>query len=346
MVEMQEDVILLRPDAAAFADLDGHRARDDIARCQILGGRRVALHEALALGIDQIGAFAARALGDEHAGAVDAGRMELHEFHVLERQAGAQHHRVAVAGLGVGAGARRIGAAIAAGRQHRHLRAEAVQRAVVEVEGDHAAAAAFLVHDQVDGEVFDEKLGRVAQRLAVHRVQHGVAGTVGSSAGALRGAFAVMGGHAAERPLIDLAVIAPRKRQAPMLEFVNRRGRVAAQIFDRVLVAEPIGALDRVVHMPAPVVLAHIAERGRDAALGGDRVRARGEDLGDARGAQARLAAADDGAQAGAAGADDHDVIVVIFDRIGAAVGGRSGAAAVCSIGSHDHNPKESLRMP
>jgi len=31
MVEMQEDVILLRPDAAALADFDGHGARDDVA---------------------------------------------------------------------------------------------------------------------------------------------------------------------------------------------------------------------------------------------------------------------------------------------------------------------------
>jgi hypothetical protein len=99
MVEVQEDVVLLRPDAAAFADFDGHGARDDVARRQILGRRRIALHEALAFGIDEIGAFAARALGDQHAGAVNAGRMELHEFHVLQRQAGAQHHGVAVAGL-------------------------------------------------------------------------------------------------------------------------------------------------------------------------------------------------------------------------------------------------------
>ena len=102
---MQEDVVLLRPDAAALADLDGHGARDDVARGEVLGRGRVALHEALAFGIDQIGAFAARALGDEHAGAVDAGRVKLHELHVLERQAGAQHHGVAVAGLGMRAGA-------------------------------------------------------------------------------------------------------------------------------------------------------------------------------------------------------------------------------------------------
>ena len=347
MIEMQEDVVLLRPDAAAFADLDGHGARDDVARGEVLGRRRVALHEALALGVDQIGAFAARAFGDQHAGAVDAGRMELDEFHVLERQAGAQHHGVAVAGLGVGAGAGRIGAAIAAGRQDRHLRGKAMDGAVVEIDRDHAAAAAVVVHDQVDGEIFDEELGRMAQRLAVHGVQHGVAGAVGGGAGALRGALAVVRGHAAERALIDLAVfLAARERQAPMLQLVDRFRRVAAQIFDGVLVAEPVGALDGVVHVPAPVVLAHIAERRGDAALRRDGVRAGREHLGDAGGAQARLAAADHGAQPRAAGADHDHVVGVVLDRIGASVDGGRGAFSVCCVVRHAHNPNESLRMP
>ena len=98
---------------------------------EVLHGRRIALHEPLALGVGQVAALAARALGDQAAGAVDAGRVELHELHVLQRQAGAQHHAVAVAGAGVGAGAGEVGAAVAAGGQDRHLGAEAVQRAVV-----------------------------------------------------------------------------------------------------------------------------------------------------------------------------------------------------------------------
>ena len=52
-----------------------------------------------------------------------------------------------------------------------------------------------------------------------------------------------------------------------MLQLVDRFRRVAAHIFDGVLVAEPVGTLDGVVHVPAPVVLAHIAKRGGDAAL-------------------------------------------------------------------------------
>ena len=102
-----------------------------------------------------------------------------------------------------------------------------------------------------------------------------------------------------------------------MLELVDRRRRVADQVFDGVLVAQPVRPLDGVVHVPAPVVLAHVAEAGGDAALGGDRVRAGGEDLGEAGGLQARLGAAERGAQARAAGSDDHDVVLVVDELVG-----------------------------
>src|SRR5437763_1853774 len=115
--------------------------------------------------------------------------MELHELHVLDRQTGAQHHGVAVAGLGVRASARGIDATVAAGGEHSHLRGEAMNRTVLKIERNDAATAPVVVDNEIDGEVFDEELGRMAQRLAVHRVQHGVAGAVGGGAGALRGAL-------------------------------------------------------------------------------------------------------------------------------------------------------------
>src|SRR6476659_9899002 len=83
--------------------------------------------------------------------------------------------------------------------------------------------------------------------------------------------------------------------------------------------------------MPAPVVLVHVAERGRDAALRRYRMRAGRKDLGDAGGAQAGLAATDHRAKARAAGADHHDVIGVVLDRIGVSVGGK-GSRAGCSV--------------
>jgi hypothetical protein len=101
MLEMEQDVVLVRPAAPAFGDLDRHRAGDDVAAGKVLRGRRIALHEALALAVRQVSALAARPFGDEAAGREDPRGMELHELHVLRRQPGAQHHRVAVARAGV-----------------------------------------------------------------------------------------------------------------------------------------------------------------------------------------------------------------------------------------------------
>ena len=310
------DVVLVLAHAATLADLDGHRAADHVARGQVLGVGRVALHEALAAGVAQDAAFAAHALGDQAAGAVDAGGMELHELHVLQAQPGAQRHAAAVAGAGMGRGRREVGAAVAAGRQHGAVRAEQVQRALGHVQGQHAPAHAVGVHDQVEREVLDEELGLVRQRLLVQGVQDRVAGAVGGRAGALGRALAVVRGHAAERALVDLAVGSARERDALVLEFDDRGDRLAAHVLDGVLVAQPVRALDGVVEVEAPVVLAHVAQRGGDAALRRHGVGTGREDLADARRLQALLREPEGRAQAGAAGADDDHVVVVFGNGI------------------------------
>ena len=67
MVEMQEDVVLVLPDATAFADFERHATGNHVTRGKILGGGRIALHETLAFGIDEISAFAARTFRDQAA---------------------------------------------------------------------------------------------------------------------------------------------------------------------------------------------------------------------------------------------------------------------------------------
>ena len=86
VVELQHHVVLVRTAAAPFLDLLVHRPADDVARREVLQVRRVALHEALAVAVEQDAALAAHAFGDQHARAVDAGRVELPELHVLERE--------------------------------------------------------------------------------------------------------------------------------------------------------------------------------------------------------------------------------------------------------------------
>ena len=92
---------------------------------------------------------------------------------------------------------------------------------------------------------------------------------------------------------------------------------LAAHELDRVLVAEPIGALDGVVEVPAPVVLAHVAEGGAHAALGRHRVAAGRKHLRDARGGEAPGGEAEGRAQPGPAGADDDHVVGMLGERIG-----------------------------
>ncbi len=311
--QVEQDVVLVLADAAAFADLDGHRTADHVARGQILVVRCIALHEALAAAVAQDAAFTADTLGDQAAGAVDAGRVELHELHVLHGDAGTHGQAATVAGAGVRRGGAEVGTAVAAGGQHHALGAEQVQRAIGHVQGQHAAAGAFVVEDQVEREVLDHEARIVLQRLLVQGVQHRVAGTVGRRAGTLRRrAFAVLGGHATERTLVDLAFGGARERHAVVFKFDDGRDGLTAHVLDGVLVTQPVRPLDGVEEVVAPVVLAHVAECGRNTALGGNGVRTGREDLGQAHGLQALGGQAERGAQAGTAGAD-HDHVVLVF---------------------------------
>src|SRR5690606_40670529 len=65
MLQVQVNVVLVRPDAAALVDLDGHGACHHVARGEILGVGRIALHEALPFGVGEVAALAAHALGDQ-----------------------------------------------------------------------------------------------------------------------------------------------------------------------------------------------------------------------------------------------------------------------------------------
>ena len=69
--------------------------------------------------------------------------------------------------------------------------------------------------------------------------------------------------------------------------------------------------------MEAPVVLAHVAERGGNTALRGDRVRARREHFGQAGCLQAFLCEPERGAQTRAARTDDDHVVFVLLNLVG-----------------------------
>jgi hypothetical protein len=188
---------------------------------------------------------------------------------------------------------------------------------VRDVPGDHALALAVLGHDEVDGEVLDEELGVSPHRLAIERVQDGVPRPVGGGAGALhRRALAELGHVAAEGALVDAAVLGAAEGHAVMLELDHGGRRLAGQVLHGVHVAQPVRSLDGIVHVPLPVVGAHVLQAGGDAALGGDRVAARREELGDAGRLQPLLGHAERRAQARPTGAYDDDVVAVVDELV------------------------------
>src|SRR5580698_4652617 len=168
----------------------------------------------------------------------------------------------------MGGGAREVDSTIAACRQNRAMRQKAMQRPVLQIPGEQAAANAVVIHQQIERKIFNEELRAVLQALLIHRMQDGMAGTIRRSTGALRHLLAEVDGLAAERSLVDFAFSGARERHAVMLEFQDGRYSLAAHILDSVLVAEPVGALDSVVHVKTPIVaIAHIAKRSGHSTL-------------------------------------------------------------------------------
>ena len=102
VIQLEVDVIFVRPATASLAYLDFDGARHHVAAGQVLGGGCVPLHETLTLTVHQIPTLPARAFADEHAETGDTGRMELHELHVLQRDTGTQRHGHTVASVNHG----------------------------------------------------------------------------------------------------------------------------------------------------------------------------------------------------------------------------------------------------
>jgi hypothetical protein len=102
--DVEQNEILVRPATATFVDFGNHRPRHHVARSQILGVRRVTLHEAFVGRVTQDASFTAHTLGNQHPGTGDAGWVELPELHVFECDAGARRHAQAITGIDEGIG--------------------------------------------------------------------------------------------------------------------------------------------------------------------------------------------------------------------------------------------------
>ena len=303
-------------EAAALVDLGLLGAGDDVARCELHLVRRVALHEALALGVQEVGALAARALGDQEALARERGRVVLDHLHVHERRADAVGHRDPVAGADERVRGRPPDLAVSAGRQDHVLRLEELHRAGLDVSRDGADALARVVDRKRGREVLLVAVDRVRvlHQLLVQDVHDRLARDVGDVVGA-------RGRGAAEGAGAQLALVVAVERNAEVLEVDDLLGRLAAHDLDRVLVAQVVGALDRVEGVRLPRVVG--VERRVDPALRGVRVRAHGMDLRDDPDRHARLGGSKRGALPGQPCSYDEYVVTrhlrrgTLFDKRG-----------------------------
>ncbi len=228
--------------------------------------------------------------------------MELHHLHVLQRHAGAQRHRHRVARAGPGIRRADVEPAGAARGEDRRLRADRLQPAVQQIPGDHALAA-VVVDDEAPAEELLVDADVALHELLVEHLDQHVARDIGCIGGPRRA-----GG--AEGPLRDPAILGAGEDGAPVLELVDVARSLVAEDLDRVLVAEVVGALDRVVGVRLGVVLGGVPERRVDAALGRAGVAAGRVELRDDRDVGAGVVSLDRSAHACAPG-PDHEYVVL-----------------------------------
>ena len=233
--------------------------------------------------------------------------MKLHELHILQRQAGAQDQTASVARTGMRRRAGKVDSAVTARRQDDGLCAETMQRSIHQRPRDNAAALA-VYHHEIQHEIFDKEFGSDPQGLPIQRVEQSMPRPIRRCASAGYRMFAEVAHVSTERPLIDFSIFGAGEGHPRMFQFEDGGDGLPAHIFDGILVAEPVGPFDRVVHMPLPIVFAEVAETGCNAALGRNGMTACRKHLCDAGSRQARLDGTLRGTQTGTAGTDDDDI--------------------------------------
>ena len=147
VVQLQQHVILVGTTATAFLDLLVHGAGHEVARRQILQSRCIALHEAFAIAVQQNGAFATAAFGQQHASTGHAGRVKLPKLHVFQRNASTCGHAQTVTRVDEGIGGCSKDAARAAGGQQHGFGMQNMQITGLHFQCSHTHHVTFGITD-------------------------------------------------------------------------------------------------------------------------------------------------------------------------------------------------------
>lgn len=259
MAELEVDVVLVWANTTTLADLHGHGTGNNVTGCKILCSWCVSLHKSLALGVKEVTTLTTSTLSDQAAGTVDTSWVELDELQILVRETSTSNHSHSVTSASVCRGAREVGTSVTSSGQNRVVCAESVKSSILLVVGKNTLALAVL-HDQVKGEVLNEIVCVVAERLSVKSVKKSVSGSVsGSAASVCLATLSEVLRLTTERTLVDLSVLGSREWATVVLQLNDGRRRLSRHVMDGILVSQPIRTLNCVVHVPSPVILVHVA---------------------------------------------------------------------------------------
>lgn len=113
-----------------------------------------------------------------------------------------------------------------------------------------------------------------------------------------------------------LTLLGTREGAAVVLELDDGGGSLTGHVVNRILITEPVGALDSVVHVPSPVVLVHVAKGGVDATLSRDGVGTSREELGNTGSVETGLGKTKGSAETGTTSTNNKSIVlVVLFGR-------------------------------
>ena len=258
----------------------------------------VVLQVAVTVLVHEVAAFAATGFGEQQAGDRHAGRVVLHEFHVAQRDAVAEGQSHAVAGHDAAQRAFAEDAAGTTGGDDHRLGFDHVELAGTHLDGHHALGAAVFFED-VDAEVLVETLDRrVLDRGLEEGVENVEAGLVGREPGSLDL-------HAAEGAHVDVSVRRTAPRTTPVLELGQLFRGLLDEVFDDVLLAEPVSAANRVMKVVLQAVRRLLDAGG--AAFGSHGVAAHRINLRDQCDLQRRISLGHGDRRTQAASAPSHD---------------------------------------
>ena len=90
-----------------------------------------------------------------------------------------------------------------------------------------------------------------------------------------------------------------------MFKLDNRLRSFSGHVVNGVLVTEPIGTFNGVVHMPMPVIRMHVSESSVNTTLGSNSVRTSREELGDTSSLETSFGKTESSTETGTTGTND-----------------------------------------